>query len=102
MTENEADQHAFQMVRDYLKTKGKLACLTDRLQKASGGVSQVDDNMKLVERHVPGPLLSAWDGVDCESLSRDMEALREQSAEKQRLETLLRDTEFADVIDSTG
>ena len=98
MTENEADQHSMQIIRDYLRARSKLACLTNRIQKQSGTVTQVGSNMKL-DHQLYGSLLSAWDAVDWEALGKDMGSLREQVAEKERLEGLLRDTEFAGMIE---
>ena len=98
MTENEADQHSMQMIRDYLRAKSNLACLTDRIQKQSGAVTQVGDNIKL-DHQLYGSLLSAWDAVDWEALGKDMGSLREQVAEKERLQGLLRNTEFAGMIE---
>ena len=68
MTENEVDAHSMQMIRNYLRTKSKLACLTDRIQKQSGLVAQVGGNMKL-EHRLYGSLLSAWDAVGWEGLN---------------------------------
>ena len=53
--------------------------------------------MKL-NNHLYGSLLSAWDGVDWEALGKNMESLREQVAEKERLEGLLSDAGLGDLI----
>ena len=53
--------------------------------------------MKL-DHHLYGSLLSSWDAVDCEALGKDMESLRKQVEEKERLESLLRDASLGDLI----
>ena len=90
MTDEETDAGVGRLVRLYADTKKKMACLTDQIQKQSGAVTQVGSNMKL-NSNLYGSLLSAWDVVDWEALGKNMESLREQVAEKERLEGLLSD-----------
>ena len=65
-----------------------------------GAVAQVGSNMEL-NHSLYGALLSAWDKVDWGALGKDMESLRGQVAEKERLENLLGDTEFAGMIEKS-
>ena len=81
MTDEETDAGVGRLVRRYADTNKKVACLTDRIQKQSGAVTQAGSNMKL-DRRLYGSLLSAWDVVDWEALGKDMESLREQVAER--------------------
>ena len=97
MTDEETDAGVGRLVRRYADIKKKVACLTDQIQKHSGAVTQAGSNMKL-NNHLYGSLLSAWDVVDWEALGKNMESLREQVADKERLEGLLNDAGLGGLI----